>query len=349
MIRSILVARGAFGEIYEPAWVRALNELGLEAALFDAHALTLPGLAGRIERRLLRGPGVWRINRRLIERVERERPDLLMLYQGHYYPRATVERLRQWTCVVGCHNDDPFGERSGLLRYRHLLPALPAYHGFHVYRQANVAECRARGVARVGVLPPYFVPWLDYPRELDDAARRRWGCDVVFAGHVEPDGRIDCITRAVRQGIDVRVYGGEKQWRAALPADVYARVGPAVALGPEAYRLALSGARIGACFFSKWNRDQYTRRSFEIPACGLFLLAERTPWMTAHFQEDREAAYFSSPEEFVEKIRHYLHNEADRARIAAAGRQRVRAGGHDIHARLRRWLEEVSGWCGGLA
>ena len=132
MIQSVLIARGGFGEIYEPAWVRALRELGVKAELFDAHALTLPGLAGRLERRLLWGPGIHRINQRLIEQVKTQRPDLLLLYQGHYYPAATIEQLRELTFVVGCHNDDPFGDRKSLLRYRHLLPALPYYHGFHV-------------------------------------------------------------------------------------------------------------------------------------------------------------------------------------------------------------------------
>ncbi len=344
MIRSVLIARGAFGDIYEPAWVRALREMGVKADLFDAHALTLPGLAGRLERRFLWGPGVRRINRRLIERVEAQRPDVLLLYQGHYYPATTIDRLRRSTFVVGFHNDDPFGDRRGLLRYRHLLPALPRYHGFHVYRPQNIAECQALGVERVGLLLPYFIPWLDHPRPLSPQTRKRWQCELLFAGHVEPDSRIDCITRAARQNLDIRVYGGEKPWRQALPADVYHRVGPTLHLDPESYRQALSGARIGACFFSKWNRDQYTRRTFEIPACGLLLLSERSPWMETHFEEDREAVFFSSPEEFVDKARFYLKNETARKRIASAGHHRVHADGHDIHSRLRQWLAEVEAW-----
>lgn len=344
MIRSILIAQGAFGAIYEPAWVRALNELGIKTTLFDAHRLTLPSLLGRIERRILWGPGIQRIHKKLLTQVQQERPDILLLYQGHYFPAHIIQRLREHTYVVGLHNDDPFGTRQGLLRYRHLLPALPFYQGFHVYRPVNIAEARARGIANVGLLMPYFIPWLDYPRTLTAAQQKRWGCDVLFAGHSEQDMRIDCITQAARQEIPLRVYGGERRWQSALPADVYDRVGPTPALGMEDYRLALCGAKIGTCFFSKWNRDEYTRRVFEIPACGLFLLSERTSRMAILFKEGQEADFFSSTEEFIEKTRFYLHNDDLRARIAAAGRRRVLSDGHDIHARLRQWLRDVTTW-----
>ena len=344
MIRSILIAQGAFGAIYEPAWVRALNEIGITTTLFQAHQLTLPSLLGRIERRILWGPGVQRIQRKLLQKVKQEQPDILLLYQGHYYPAETIKQLRKYTFVVGYHNDDPFAARQGLLRYRHLMPALPFYHGYHVYRYINIAELLTHNVAQVGLLLPYYIPWLDYPRKLDANQQQQWGCDVVFAGHCEEDIRVACLTQAVRDKIDVRIYGNEKVWRQFLPTDVYNQVGPVTLLTPEPYRLALSGAKIGACFFSKWNRDQYTRRTFEIPACGLFLLSERTDWMEENFKEDVEAAFFSSAEEFVEKTQFYLHNDALRQRIAAAGQQKMITEGHDIHSRMRQWLEDVSAW-----
>ncbi len=348
MIRSILITQGAFGEMWEPTWVRALNELGIETRLFDSHRLTLPGLLGRVERRILWGPGIRRINQQLIAQVERERPDLLLLYQGHYFSADTLQQVRRHTFVVGYHNDDPFGHRRTLLRYRHLLSALPHYQGYHVFRALNIPEALAYGIPHVHLLLPFFIPWLDYPRVLDEAEQHRWGSDVVFAGHMERDLRIPCIVQAVQQGIHLRVFGGERYWKPALPPAIYERVGPAIPLGLEEYRRALCAAKIGACFFSKNNRDEYTIRTFEIPACGLFLLSERTPWMQENFQEGVNADCFSSPEEFVDKIQFYLHNEPVRRRIAAAGRDKVVGEGHDIHNRLRQWLKDVNDWRSGM-
>lgn len=343
-IRSVLIVRGAFGEMYEPAWHKALNELGINCTLFDCHALTLPGLLGRVERRILAGPGIRRIRRNLLQTVKQERPDVTLLYQGHYCDRDTVEQLRQITFVAGYHNDDPFSERQNMLRYRHLLPALSLYHGFHVYRQGNVQKAIDAGVPKVKMLRAYYLPWLDYPRKLSSGELKRWACDVVFAGHFENDIRLECMTKLVRNNIRTRIYGGKRRWKPALPKDIYAKVGPIPVVFGESYRQAICGAKIALSFFSKWNRDQYTRRVFEIPACGAFLLCERTPVMQELFVEGAEAEFFSSTRECLDKVRFYLKNDTARKRIAQAGYRRVTTSGHDIHSRMKQWLSDITNW-----
>lgn len=343
-IRSVLIARGAFAEMYEPAWRRALEEIGVNCHLFDAHALTHSGILGRIERRVLWGPGVKRLRRELIALTKRVKPDVTVLYQGHYYDEDTVEALTRFSFVVGYHNDDPFGPQRGMLRYRHLLAALPAYHGFHVYRECNTAEALAIGARRIAVLRPYYIPWMDYPRSLTSEEHQRFGCDLVFAGHVENDMRVACLSEAAQNGITIKIYGEDRYWKSALPAGFYSRLAPIPRVVDDDYRRALCGARIAACFFSKWNRDTYTRRAFEIPACGVLLLSERTSDMQEMFREDVEAVYFSSPQEFVDKASYYLKHDIERSRIANAGRERVITAGHDIYSRMRQWLSDVNRW-----
>ena len=76
-------------------------------------------------------------------------------------------------------------------------------------------------------------------------------------------------------------------------------------------------------------------RSFEIPACGAFMLAERTEEHLALFREDEEAVFFGTPEEMLDKVRYYLAHDEIRRRIAEAGHARVTAGGHTYLDRLR--------------
>jgi spore maturation protein CgeB len=341
---TVLIVRGAFGDMYEPAWHRALNELGVKCRIFDCHKLTLPGIPGRVERRLLAGPGVIRMRRTLIQTIEREKPDVTLLYQGHYCNAATLEKLRRATFVTGYHNDDPFGQKQNMLRYRHFLPSLPLYHGFHVYRQCNIQEMLQAGVPKVKVLMSYYLPWVDYPRRLSSTEISHWGCDVIFAGHCENDLRLECMAALVGDEIRLRIYGGERYWKRALPKGVYSKVQPRPAIFGEAYRKALCGAKIALSFFSKWNRDEYTRRVFEIPACGVFLLSERTTVMQQLFAEGAEAEFFSSADECLEKARFYLNNDAARKRIAQAGHRRVITSGHDIYSRMKQWLADVSLW-----
>jgi spore maturation protein CgeB len=64
-------------------------------------------------------------------------------------------------------------------------------------------------------------------------------------------------------------------------------------------------------------------RTFEIPACHAFMLAERTHEHLELFREGIEMACFSSPEELVDQVRYYLTHESERLQIAHAGHQRV--------------------------
>ncbi|MEW6107753.1 MAG: glycosyltransferase [Nitrospirota bacterium] len=343
-IKSVLIVQGTFEDVYESAWKKAINTLGIKCEIFYTHCFTLPGLFGRIERRLFWGPGINRIRKNLVEKVRRECPDITLFYQGHYFDQQTIEQIRPLTFVAGYHNDDPFGTRKTMLRYRLLLPALQSYHGFHVYRTCNIEEARAYGVKNVGVLMPYYLPGLDYPRELSNEEWKRFGSDVIFAGHAENDIRVSCITASVRAGVNLHLHGEDRFWKSILPEDVHKKVKPIKKVMGEDYRKALSGAKIAACFFSKWNRDQYTRRSFEIPACRVFMLSERTRAMQDLYEEGKEAEFFSTTDEFMDKVRFYLKHENLRNQIAEAGRQRVISSGHDIYSRMKQWMADISEW-----
>lgn len=340
-VEKILIIKGAFGEVYEPSWLKALNEMGFNAKMFDSHKLTMPGVIGRIERRVLSGYGVQKIRKDAYEMVRVWRPDVVMLYQGHYFDLKTICKIKKYSKVVGYHNDDPFASRSYLLRYRHLLKALPAYDGFHVYRWDNVIDVKSRGVKNVNVLMPYYLPWLDYPRNNDN----RYLYDLVYVGHAEPDYRMRCLCEAGKNGLKVGLYGRKQEWQKGFEKE---NLSEGICIkdpvyGSE-YRDVLSFSKISACFFSKWNRDKYTRRVFEITACGSLLLCERTPIMMDLFKEDIEAVYFSSCEEFVEKATYYTKNIEQRNRIAEAGKKRVCHSGHDIYSRMKQWIDDLYCW-----
>lgn len=352
--RRILVVRSAIEDFYEPSWVRALRDNGHHAELFDTFAyltrvppvqgdasagpMRSPDRIGWLQHRLLWGPRITRANRALIEHVRNTKPDIVLMYFGHHYRPETIRALRALTFVTLFHSDDPFGPRRRHPRYRLLRRALPWYQGAHFYRPATTEDARSFGVQRCATLLDFYRPWDDYPRPgaLSDEA--------VFIGHYEPGFRVDCIAAAARAGLPMRVYSHESHWRIELPDDVKRVVGPSPGLYGAAYREKLTRAKVSLCFLSRWNRDVYTRRVFEIPACGGFLLCERSELMQSLYEEGREAELFSTPEELVDKLRFYLGNEAERTRVAQAGRERLLRSGHDIHSRLREWLATVERW-----
>jgi spore maturation protein CgeB len=105
------------------------------------------------------------------------------------------------------------------------------------------------------------------------------------------------------------------------------------------YRLALGGAKIAINLVRRANRDDHVMRTFEVPACGAFMLAERTPTHQGLFQEDREAAFFNSHEELAAKVQHWLEHDTDRVAVASAGQRKILEGRHSYADRLDQILE----------
>ncbi len=216
-VESVLIVRSAFGEIHELAWLKALRDLGINAELFDTHSYIPANLAGRLEQRCLLGPHIAKVNRMVVERVRDMRPDVAHFYQGHHYTAETIAQIAKMTFTSGLHCDDPFG-RPSRREYRLLSRALPHYDGYHVFRPCNVAEAVATGIKRVRVLMMYYIPWMHYPCQLSIDEQETWGSDVVYAGHMEPDLRVECLARAVRAGLKCRIFGGETEWRSGFAA-----------------------------------------------------------------------------------------------------------------------------------
>jgi spore maturation protein CgeB len=65
--------------------------------------------------------------------------------------------------------------------------------------------------------------------------------------------------------------------------------------------------------------DTTSTRTYEIPACGAFMLHERNEEVLGLYEEGREIACFDSAEELAEKIDYFLGHPEERIKIANAG------------------------------
>lgn len=189
-------------------------------------------------------------------------------------------------------------------------------------------------------MPMWFVPDIHRPLVLAKDELQRYQTDVVFVGHYEPDGREKSIQALAYSGIKIKLWGG-RYWNRAVLGTLYDHLAPIVHAEGEEYVKALCGAKVCLCFLSKLNRDTYTRRCFEIPACGRVMLAERTDDLLQLFNENEEACFFSSNEELVEKAQWLIDNPDIREQIARAGLRRVWADGHDVGSRAQSFLSAI--------
>ena len=95
-------------------------------------------------------------------------------------------------------------------------------------------------------------------------------------------------------------------------------------------------------FLRHGNRDEQDSRTFEIPACRVFMLAERSDLHSRLFIENEEAVFFSTKEELLKKVKLYQSAKEERKRIAKNGYEKCFSAGYDHESRIKKVLETVS-------
>lgn len=339
--------------IYAEPFFHRLRELG-----HDVHAFRegeffrpprLPGLPDRIAKRwvdaqhkLRAGPRIARLNVSLLLTVRRLRPDVVFLFRGDQIWPSTLRAVRKLgSLVVGWQNDNPYSPRHPRYVWRHFRRGVPLYDHLYAYRPANVDDFRASGCRSASLLRSFYLRELNH--KLRSEGDTRFGCDVTFIGHWEPDGREEYVRRLLEQDdFDFRLRGTLWERSGIVPA-IVARQGSVPGPVYKAdYNLALNSTKVALVFLSKLNEDTYTRRCFEITACGTLMLSEHSDDLASLFEAGKEADYFRSPEECLDKARFYVKNDSARERVAAAGYARVQRDGHEALDRARRVAEDCS-------
>ncbi len=332
------------------AQVRAMRALGL-----DVKALSHTVISGadrghpefslgyRIAHKLGYELDTVGINRRLLEAAREFEPDIAWIEKGNMIRPRTLQALkliRPGLRLAAYSDDDMYLAHN---RSRHYTAGLRLYDCVFTTKAANTesAELESLGACRVVLVDKAFDPRQHHPVSLSESDRRAFACDVGFIGSYEGE-RGAALDFLAANGVSVRVWGNGWRNMPASHPDLRLELEPVV--NTEAapnYTKCISATRINLGFLRKLNRDLHSDRSVEIPACGGFMLAERTTDHLRLFEEGREAAYFASPDELLAKVRHYLANDDERRAIAAAGLERCRTGGYDLDARARRMLSIV--------
>jgi hypothetical protein len=318
--------------------LRAFEDLGHRVLLLPTgDGFRKPGLWRRVRHRLRIPREFDRENARLLELVRAERPDLVWIEKGLTIHPATLRRarkLRPGCRLVSYSADDMMNPRNQSRYWRRSV----ALYDVHVTTKThNIDELYAAGARRVVFTPKSYDPHTHRPLALSEADRVAFGARVGFIGSWEAE-RARSIRFLGEHGIPVRVWGAG--WDRLGPPPPAVRIENRGLYGME-YAMGINGTDINLCFLRKSNRDRQTARSIEIPACGAFMLAERTDEHLELFREGEEADFFASDRELLDKIRYYLEHDDERRRIARAGRRRCLRSGYDHAARLRLALAEI--------
>lgn len=279
-----------------------------------------------------------KINARIIHFLEQEAIDLLWIDKGVTIRAATLKlakELHPHLLSVSYSPDDMMNPQN---QTGHYLASLPEYDYFVSTKSYNIEELKAKGGKQGIFVDNAFAEDLHRPVSLTEAEQKALGAKVSFIGAFEQD-RYQKMYYLAENGIKIRIWGDT--WRPYVGIHPNLEIIPHSMLG-EQYVKVLNATEINLCFLRKVNRDLQTTRSVEIPACGAFMLAERTDEHLNLFKEGKEADFFRDREELLFKVKYYLSHPGLVKKIALNGRKRCIDSGYSNGDRLRIVLESIS-------
>jgi glycosyltransferase involved in cell wall biosynthesis len=313
------------------AWVEHFHALGHTCDVDVRSSFLLPPRRRRhlplTITKLLRGAlwvtqlDPWLLQRDIVNKFMSTRPDIVFVPLGSSIWPSTLAVLKSRGARLVQLCDVP--ARTMMARDRRNLRYFDL-----AFDVANLeAGMRREGFAGKCVYVPIgFSPARYRPLELDPATRQKFEADVCFIGGLSKQfhaQRRGWVEHALRNGINMKVWGGYREHFTDSPI---LNVWQGQIWG-EAQVQALCSAKIGLNFHVDHEPGELDRglnlRAFELAACGVFQLLQRVPSVGEFFREDEEIVCFDSREEMVDKIRFYLQNDNERARIAQNARARA--------------------------
>jgi len=319
----------------------ALKDLGHQVievnSASEKEFVARPTLISRIQRKLLGPQDRAGANVRILQNIKSKPFDVLWIDKGLTIYPDTLKKVReiQPRCqIVGFSPDDMMNPGN---QSRNFLEGLAEYGFFITNKSYNVAELTGLGCPKVLFMDNAYDPNSHRPVEVSDRERNRLGGAVGFIGQWEPE-RAESLRQLALNGIAVRVWGYTWERMKHIPPALTLENRP---LWGDEYAKAICAFDINLCFLRKCNRDLQTTRTIEIPACGAFMLAERTVEHQALFIEGKEAEFFSNDDELIRKVRYYLEHPEERLQVAARGLKRCLGGGYSYQNRLNKLLDHI--------
>jgi spore maturation protein CgeB len=276
-------------------------------------------------------------NASLVRAVTELRPDIVWVEKGLTIRPKTLEKIRQispQTILVAYSPDDMMNLRN---TSRYYWKSLSTYDIHLTNKTYNVSELTEKGARQVNLVGTGYDPKIHRPIELSPSDYATYLSDVGFVGDYEED-RAKRMTSIAMSDFPVRIWG--TRWNRLSRLHPNLKIEGRPVYGDE-YAKVLCATKINLCFLRKANRDQHTTRTIEIPACGAFMLAERTKEHLKLFEEGKEAEFFETDDEMIAKIRYYLTRAEERRRIALAGRERCLKSGYSNHHRIASVLKNI--------
>jgi spore maturation protein CgeB len=322
---------GECDKIGSGAWCykETLQDLGHQVAFFspDFYLSDYNKIFWRIFKRISRR--VTKFHRRrhvhfLLDVLSNTKFDLFIVLKGlliSKYDILYVKSLGVYTILI--NHDDIFSKFKNS-RSRIQFECLPFYNQVFVTKEINYFEL-IPFFQNVNFLPFSFYPKIHCVPKFDTKDKIKWGYDILFVGSCYKSRRevLEFCVKNLPLNLRIGIFGNG--WNKVSSRSPLKKYIAGKELNFDEMRKAFFYSKISFGFLCKENRDDHTQRTFEIPACGGLLFAEKTERHQNLFIDLESAIFFDidNLSEIISKIHFLLNDYQMIERIKLNGLKRV--------------------------
>ncbi|OGD86271.1 hypothetical protein A2164_03805 [Candidatus Curtissbacteria bacterium RBG_13_35_7] len=314
--KKILLVIAGYSSFRDPL-DKAFKTLGVKTTYFDNRKTTL--FEKLFFSLSLIYPPIYRfatglINNRLVKKVEKTKPDLILVSKGENISAGTVKKISQKTTIVNWYTDYFYNSKR-------ITKMISAYDAFFTQDTADVKSYRIKGCKNVYCLP-YAGPLLNL-----SPFNKKY--DVVFLGTFSKK-REQLFEKLNR--FNFKIWG-DKRWQKSKLNNNY--MGKWLNFDEMIHTLKKSKIVVN----NHQNRV-LNLRVYETTAAGALLITDFSPDLPFMYKIGKEVIVYRNKNDLFQKVRYYLKNDLQREKIANAGYKRQK-NDHTYTKRLKEMFNII--------
>jgi hypothetical protein len=278
----------------------------------------------------------------LLELAKAQKPDIVIILKGIHIGKDDVKELKMYSSFVVNINHDDFFSHNKNNRSSRQFEAIPEYDYIFTTREVNVEELKPYN-KRTEFFMFAYDPDIHFKPLLTHEEQKKYAADVLFIGTYEKPRAAMLEKLTVICDFNLAIYGND--WHKLDKSSVLHKyVRSYTGIWMKEMAKAIAGANITLGFLRKENRDEYTQRTFEVPASGGLFLAERSRFHKSVYEEDKEVVFFDADnmQELKKKIEFLLNNKSIADEIRLAGYNKVINGQFSYQDRITQLVERYN-------
>ena len=263
-----------------------------------------------------REDGATQLARRIaLAQVEAWKPDVLYVQNLSFFGHEELARIRARGVLVAGQIASPPPPDRELQAFDLITTSFPHF----------VERFRALGIDSEYLRIAFYEPVLDDLRKqgVDPSPGSKRPFDVAFVGgldsgvHGSGVALLERISREIP--LDVWGYGADRLPATSPLLERY----HGEAWGLDMYGVLAQSRIVVNRHIDAAEGHANNMRLFEATGVGALLVTEDAQNLGDMFEPGREVVTYNGPDDLIEKVRHYLRHDEERAAVAAAGQART--------------------------